>query len=185
MVKYRFTDKLMQRIDDPPRRSSSGDCREPARATHTHIYLSRDALAGGAGENQPTGGLPPAKRSQTTAPPSAGFGDQGEGEEEGELICRLEPGGDGSMHASSPDGQALAVKRNADGSLEIRHLGTSRDGNPEKLGLVRPPGAAAHDALRKWQRDGGGDVQTEYLANRARAAAIDAHWQARRSRRAG
>jgi hypothetical protein len=176
MARFRFTDRLMQPLDPPAK-------PERAREVHTHIYL--DANAGAAGEGGTVAGLPPAKRSQTTAPPSAGFGDQEEGSGR-QLLCRLMQVGE-DWQAVDGEGNELSVSHGSDGALEV-HMAhdpdaETGDGDPKKLGIMRLPGSAA-DALRKWQRDGRGDVQLEYLANRARADAVSAYWQERRSRKA-
>ena len=183
-MRYRFTRDQMQALDPPkPTRDCDG------RDEHVHIHLY-DANAGAAGEGGSAGGLPAARSAQKVAPSSAGFGDQEE-EPTGQLLCRLMQQGE-DWRAVDGEGNELTVSHGGDGALEIRTIhhpdNETGDGDPEKLGITRPPASAAHDsdaaALRRFQRDGRArHPSTEYAANRERARLISEYYQQQKSGR--
>jgi hypothetical protein len=195
MERFRFTDGRVDRITPP--RSTMGDHGEGESAQHIHIHLpdTRDANNGTAGEKNLALARPQLRDQERPNGPNG----RPNGGQPQILARLLQDGTSGEWAATDGEGNALEVRRGADGALEILHHSEPQNGDEADPDVVaRHPGAgypgaggpnaeaaigAAHDAaadlaaLRRIQRRGhAASPAEEYAGNRAWARQIASYY---------
>jgi hypothetical protein len=127
-----------QEIDDDAPRSR--------QVRQTHIYLD------GWAPIQP----PTASRTRDAAPALRPVRRGDQGQEPGQLICRLMQQPTGDWGAVDGNNQRLTVTRGSDGVLEVRHAPSGEAEDPDVIRVQAPvshdPNAARHGDSKAFER---------------------------------